>query len=152
MQQTVYFEDLTPDFVAYAEGYLITEEEIIEFGRRFDPQPFHIDPIAAKNSMFGQLVAPGTLIVCARSWLVNRLDKIPAYSAGLGVEHMNLLKPVVAGDTLRLEVRVREARLSRSRPDHGIVHTYNALYNQHNEQVMELTPKLLVRTRDSAFN
>ena len=71
------------------------------FGHRFDPQPFHIDPVAAKNSMFGRLVAPGALVICARSWLSNQLDKIPAYSAGLGVEHMNLILPVLAGDVLK---------------------------------------------------
>lgn len=152
MQQVVYFEDMTPDFVAHAEGYVITEEEIIEFGQRFDPQPFHIDREAAKNSMFGRLVAPGALVICARSWLSNQLDKIPAYSAGLGVENMNLILPVLAGDVLRMEVRCRSSRLSNSRPDHGICYMYNALYNQRDEMVMELTPKLLVRTRDSKFN
>jgi acyl dehydratase len=88
--------------------------------------------------VFGGLVAPGTLIVCARSWLVNHLDRCPAYSAGLGVENMNLLKPVRPGDTLRLEVRVLSARLSQSRPDHGVVVCKNLIYNQNDELVMEL--------------
>lgn len=144
-----YFEDMTPDFVARASGYRVTEEEIIEFGRRFDPQPFHTDPIAAKDSVFGRLVAPGTLIICARSWLVNNLDRCPAYSAGLGVEHMNLLLPVCAGDVLRLEIRVLEARRSKSRPDHGIVTCKNLMFNQRDELVMELTPKLLVRCKNT---
>lgn len=145
--QVAYLEDLTPDFIARAEGYLVTEAEILEFGRRFDPQPFHTDPVLAKDSVFGGLVAPGTLIVCARSWLVNHLDRCPAYSAGLGVEHMNLIKPVRPGDTLRLEVRVLSARLSASRPDHGVVTCKNLIYNQRDELVMELTPKMLVRRR-----
>lgn len=145
--ELAYLEDLTPDFVAHASGYRVTEEEILEFGRRFDPQPFHTDPIAAKASIFGGLVAPGTLIVCARSWLVNHLDRCPAYSAGLGVENMNLLKPVFAGDTLRLEVRVLSARASESRPDHGVVVCKNLIFNQRDELVMELTPKMLVRRR-----
>ncbi|MCC7516329.1 MAG: MaoC family dehydratase N-terminal domain-containing protein [Pseudomonadales bacterium] len=144
-----YFEDMTPDFVARAGGYLVTEEEILEFGRRFDPQPFHTDPVAAKDSVFGKLVAPGTLIICARSWLVNNLDRCPAYSAGLGVEHMNLVRAVGAGDTLRLEIRVIEARPSQSRPDHGIVTCKNLMFNQHDELVMELAPKMLVRKRPS---
>lgn len=145
--QLAYFEDMTPDFVACASGYLVTEAEILEFGRRFDPQPFHTDPVAAKDSVFGQLVAPGTLIICARSWLVNHLDRCPAYSAGLGIEHMNILRPVCPGDTLRLEIRVLSARPSQSRPDHGIVTCKNLMYNQRDELVMELTPKLLVQRR-----
>jgi len=150
--QLAYFEDLTPDFVAYASGYLVTEDEILEFGRRFDPQPFHTDPIAAKDSVFGGLVAPGTLVVCARSWLVNQLDRCPAYSAGLGVENMNLLKPVRPGDTLRLEVRVLSARPSESRPDHGVVTCKNLIFNQRDEVVMELTPKMLVKCRPSTHS
>jgi acyl dehydratase len=147
--QLAYFEDMTPDFIAHATGYLVTEDEILEFGRRFDPQPFHTDPIAAKDSVFGGLVAPGTLVVCARSWLVNQLDRCPAYSAGLGVEDMNLLKPVRPGDTLRLEVRVLSARPSQSRPDHGVVTCKNLIFNQRDEVVMELTPKMLVKCRPS---
>ena len=147
--QLAYFEDMTPDFIAHATGYLVTEDEILEFGRRFDPQPFHTDPIAAKDSVFGGLVAPGTLVVCARSWLVNQLDRCPAYSAGLGVEDMNLLKPVRPGDTLRLEVRVLSARPSQSRPDHGVVTCKNLIFNQRGEVVMELTPKMLVKCRPS---
>lgn len=145
--ETAYFEDMTEDFVARAGGYLVTEAEILEFGRRFDPQPFHTDPVAAKGSIFGGLVAPGTLVVCARSWLVNHLDRCPAYSAGLGVENMNLLNPVRPGDTLRLEVRVLSARPSQSRPDHGVVTCKNLIFNQRDELVMELTPKMLVRRR-----
>ena len=145
--QLAYFEDLTPDFIARASGYLVTEAEIIEFGQRFDPQPFHIDPVAAKDSVFGGLVAPGTLIICARSWLVYHLDRCPAYSAGLGVESMNLMKPVRPGDTLRLEVRVLSARPSKSRSDNGVVTCKNLIYNQHDELVMELTPKMLVRRK-----
>jgi acyl dehydratase len=145
--QLAYFEDMTPDFVARAGGYLVTEAEILEFGRRFDPQPFHTDPVAAKDSVFGQLVAPGTLIICARSWLVNHLGRCPAYSAGLGIEHMNILRPVCPGDTLRLEIRVLSARPSQSRLDHGIVTCKNLMYNQRDELVMELTPKLLVQRR-----
>lgn len=145
--QLAYFEDLTPDFIALASGYTVTEAEILEFGQRFDPQPFHTDPVAAKSSVFGGLVAPGTLIICARSWLVNHLDHCPAYSAGLGIENMNLIKPVRPGDTLRLEVRVLSARLSVSRPDHGVVTCKNLIFNQHDELVMELTPKLLVRRK-----
>lgn len=147
--ELAYFEDLTPDFIAHAGGYVVTEAEIIEFGQRFDPQPFHTDPVAAMDSIFGGLVAPGTLIVCARSWLVNHLDRCPAYSAGLGVENMNLMKPVRPGDTLRLEVRVLSARPSASRPDHGVVICRNLIFNQHDELVMELTPKMLVRCRAS---
>lgn len=138
-----YFEDLPVGRVMHASGYLITEAEILEFGQRFDPQPFHIDPEAAKTSIFGGLVAPGCLVMCARSWLVNRMDAIPAYAAGLGTDSLDLHRPVRAGDTLRLEAEVIEARESRSRPDCGFVKMVNRLYNQRGELVMENTPKML---------
>ena len=145
-----YFEDLPVGKVMHAGGYTVTEAEILEFGQRFDPQPFHTDPVAAKASIFGGLVAPGALVICARSWLVNHMDAVPAYAAGLGTENLELHKPVRPGDTLRLEAEVIEARESRSRPAYGFIRMANRLYNQRDELVMELTPKMLVTKRDFA--
>jgi acyl dehydratase len=148
LMKRAFFEDLPVGFIASAQGYTITEAEILEFGRRFDPQPFHTDPEAAKASIFGGLVAPGCLVMCARSWLVNQMDTVPAYAAGLGTDSLNLHLPVRAGDTLRLESEVIEARVSRSRPNCGVVKTKNRLYNQRDELVMELSPKMLVYKKD----
>jgi acyl dehydratase len=147
--QLAYFEDLTPDFIARASGYLVTEAEILEFGQRFDPQPFHIDPVAARNSVFGGLVAPGCLVMCARSWLVNHMDICPAYAAGLGVENLDIRQPVRPNDTLHLEATVIEARASKSRPDCGFVRMQNRLYNQRNELVLEMLAKMLVQRKKS---
>ncbi|MEZ5539163.1 MAG: hypothetical protein R3E63_04240 [Pseudomonadales bacterium] len=108
-----YFEDMTPDFVARAGGYLVTEAKSPEFGRRFD-QTFPHRPHRRQRFRVQAVGPPRLCSSSARSWLVNNLDRCPAYSAGLGVEHMNLLLPVCAGDVLRLEVRVLEARLSKS--------------------------------------
>lgn len=142
-----YFEELPVGFVSTASGFTVTESDIIEFGQRFDPQPFHIDPEAAKRSLFGGLVAPGCLVMCARSWLVNRMDVVPAYSAGLGVDGLDLRSAVLAGDTLRLEAKVIEARESTSRPQCGFIRMQNRLFNQRDALVMDMVAKMLVYKR-----
>ena len=86
----LYFEDLQPGFQAVSGRYQVTEAEILEFGQRFDPRPFHTDPVAARLSVFGGLVAPGCLVFAIRSALVNSLVQRLAYQAGLGLEHMDL--------------------------------------------------------------
>jgi acyl dehydratase len=145
--QRACFEDLPVGFVAHAAGYTLTEAEIIEFGQRFDPQPFHIDREAARHSIFGDLVAPGCLVMCARSWLVNHMNIIPAYAAGLGVDGLDLHSAVLAGDVLRLEAEVLEARESTSRPQCGFVRMRNRIYNQRDALVLDMVAKMLVYKR-----
>ena len=74
--------------------YVVTEEEVLEFGRRFDPQPMHTDPVAAKEGPFGGLVAPGCLTFAIRNALYNQLPVRPALYAGLGLDQMLLPNPV----------------------------------------------------------
>jgi acyl dehydratase len=147
--QLAYFEDLQPGFVCRAQGYTVNEAEIIEFGQRFDPQPFHTSADAASNSLFGGLVAPTCLLLCARSWLANHLDVPYVYTAGLGVDDLNIRKPVRAGDCLRLEAEVFHARPSRSRPDCGVVQMHNRLYNQRDELVLDMIAKMLVQKKSA---
>lgn len=141
------FEDIEVGSTNSVGEYAVTEEEILEFGRRFDPRPFHSDPEAAKTSAFGGLVASGCHVFCIRSWLSSRLDPKPALVAGLGLEGMDLPTPVRPGDRLSLRVQVLDKRRSRSRPDRGVVRMRNTLVNQRGEPVMTLVAKLLVACR-----
>jgi len=140
----IYFDDIPVGFRSDAGPYVVTEEEIVEFGRRFDPRPFHTDPVAARNSVFGGLVAPGSLIFAIRSALVSRLPQRPAYLAGLGLETMDLLKPVRPGDNLFLSMTCVDKRESQSRTNAGIVRFNNVITNQNNEEVMTMIAKVLV--------
>jgi acyl dehydratase len=143
----IYFESLTPSFRACSGPELVTEKEIIEFGMRFDPQPFHIDPVAAKQSVFGGLVAPGCLIFAIRSKLMNQLNPSIVYLAGLGLEQMDLPSPVRPGDYLSLTVACIELRESRSHLNAGIVHFANTMVNQRDEVVLSMIAKVMVAKR-----
>jgi len=141
------FEDIEVGSTSSVGEYAVTEAEILEFGRRFDPRPFHSDPAAAAASVFGGLVASGCHVFCIRSWLSSRLDPRPSLVAGLGLEAMDLPTPVRPGDRLSLRVEVLDKRRSSSRPDLGIVRMRNTLVNQRGEPVMTLVAKLLVSCR-----
>jgi len=142
-----YFEDFEPGWSSQSPEYLVTEEEILEFGRRFDPRPFHIDPEEAARSHFGGLVAPGCLVFCIRSWLGVQLPVQPALVAGLGAEEMNLPNPVRPGDRLALRIECLERRASRSRTDRGIVRLDNVISNQRGEPVLTMIASILVERR-----
>ena len=127
--------------------YAVSEEEILEFGRRFDTRPIHTDAQAAGASEFGDLVASGCHVFCIRSWLASRLEPRPAMIAGLGLESMDLPAPVRAGDRLSLRVEYLDKRLSSSRPDRGIVRMRNTIVNQRGEAVCTYEAAVLMRRR-----
>lgn len=139
-----YFEDMAVGFRSSSGPYLVSEEEILEFGRRFDPRPFHTDPIAAKDSVFGGLVAPGSLTFAIRAALVGRLEQRPVYLAGLGLENMDLPNPVRPSDQLFLTIECLDRRESASRPEAGIIRFGNTMINQHNDIVLHLIAKVMV--------
>lgn len=150
MSTELFYEDLAPGLLLRSQQpCCVTETEIIEFGMRFDPRPFHVDPVAAQQSVFGGLVAPGSLVFALRSKLMNQLHPSIAYLAGLGLEQMDLPSPVRPGDTLRLTVECRDLRESRSRPDAGIVRFANTLTNQRDEVVLSMMAKVLVAKRST---
>ena len=116
-----------------------TERGIIEFAREFDPQPMHTDPEAARGSIYGGLIASGWQT--ATSYMRMLVDSVMRDSLSLGspgLENLRWLKPVRPGDTLRGRFTVLETKLSRSRPDRGIVRSHGEMLNQENEVVMDL--------------
>ena len=119
--------------------HTFTEEEMLDFGRRFDPQPFHADPAAAKESFFGGLIASGWL-TCAigmRLMVDNYLGRSKSLGSP-GVENIRWLKPVRAGDTLTYRRIVLESRASATRKDMGLVkHRWEAV-NQRGERVLTM--------------
>lgn len=145
----VFFEEMMVGFCASSPAYVVSEAEIIEFGRRFDPRPFHTDPVAARDSVFGGLVAPGCLVFAIRSALMNAMQPRIMYLAGLGLETMDLPQPVRPDDQLVLSVECIDRRESRSRPEAGIVHFRNTMMNQRDEAVMSMIAKVMVAKRMS---
>ena len=92
--EPLYFEDYTPDLTLEGGTYHVSREEILEFGRRFDPQPLHTDEAAAAQGPFGGLIAPGCLTFAIRNALYNQLPVRPVLVAGLGLEQLDLAHPV----------------------------------------------------------
>jgi acyl dehydratase len=117
----------------------LTRDEIVEFARRYDPQPFHVDEAAARASAFGGLVASGwqTCGIAMRMYVDEVLRKTASMGSP-GVEQVRWTKPVRPGDTLRLRVEVLEARPSESKPHVGLVRSRWQLTNQGGETVMEM--------------
>ncbi len=134
-----YFEDFHVGEVFNLGAIGVTADEIIGFARRFDPQPFHLDPEQAKDSMFGQLVASGwhTTSLFMRL-LVDGLLHETASMGSPGVDEIRWLRPVRPGDTLHARFTILECLLSKSRPEMGILRSKCQFFNQNNELVMTM--------------
>jgi len=143
-----YFEDYRKGEVAEVGNYLITREEIVEFARRYDPQPFHIDEDAARDSMFGGLVASGwmTCGVLMRMLVDNFVSSVASMGSP-GIDELRWLKPVRPGDRLRARVTVTDLRRSSSKPDRGVIHFHQEAINQHDEVVLSMRGMGLYRCR-----
>jgi len=143
-----YFEDYRPAAV-YEYGYLtVTEAEILEFARRFDPQPIHIDPGFAAAGPFGGLIASGwhTASMMMRLFADHYLSRV-ASLASPGIDELRWPYPVRPGDTLRVRATVVESRRSLSKPDRGIIKTLAEAVNQDGRTVMRLTAINFLRVR-----
>ena len=125
-----------------------TEQEIVEFARQYDPQSFHVDAAAAKESMFGGLIASGWHVAAKlmRLFVDNYVDQRTALGSP-GVDEVRWLKPVRPGDTLQVWVECAGKVPSRSRPEMGIVHEQWRATNQKGELVMTLKGTNMVRRR-----
>jgi len=130
----------------FERRHLVTAEEIMEFGERWDPQPFHTDPLAAEKSVFGGLVASATHLFSITCGLLTKVpeDKRGALVSGLGFTNMKLLAPARSGDELKAKGVVLESRVSKSRPEVGVVRFYNELINHKNEVVFSYESAALV--------
>ena len=133
----LYFEDFQVGQVFELGSRTLSEEEIIEFAKEFDPQPFHIDPEKAKDSFFGGIVASGwhTCAVYMRLLVDNFASKASSLGSP-GVDDLRYLKPVHPGDTLRARFTIAETIPTKSRPDRGLLKARAEMLNQHDEPVL----------------
>lgn len=126
----------------------VTREEVLEFARRYDPQPFHTDEEAARGSIFGGLIASGwhTCAITMRL-LCDQLLARAACIGSPGMDSIRWLKPVRPGDTLRAQWTVLEMRPSGSKPDRGLLRSRWEVFNQCGELVMTLESRAMYRRR-----
>ncbi|GHF48815.1 acyl dehydratase [Amycolatopsis bartoniae] len=143
-----YFEDYVPGSTHEFGAVKVTEQEIVEFATRYDPQPFHVDAEAAAQSPFGGLIASGwhTASMMMRLLADNYLSPVSSLGSP-GIDELRWPRPVRPDDELRLRVTVVEARPSKSKPDRGLVRTRIELLNQDDELVFSALALNLVRRR-----
>src|SRR5207249_1235503 len=117
----IAYEDLTPGRRFDLGNVEIDRDEMLEFARRFDPQPFHLDEAAGRRSLLGGLAASGwyTMAIWMRAYVQVVLSESTAEGSPGGT--MTWHTPVFAGDTLQLSIEINSARRSRSKPNLGIV-------------------------------
>jgi acyl dehydratase len=143
----IYFEDLPLGIKTDLGTYTFTEDDIIKFASRWDPQPFHTDPAAAQDSIFGGLVASGwhvcaiwmKLMVANRQRHLEKMKQRVAGGVSPGFRDLKWLAPVRPGDTLHYYSTNTEKVELKSRPAFGILRSHNEAINQDGVSVMTFT-------------
>ena len=144
-----YLEDYQTGAVYECGAIQATEAEIIEFGKRFDPQVFHTSPQAAKQTLYGGLIASGwhTAGMMMRLFVDHYLSSVASLGSP-GVDELRWSRPVRPGDTLKLRVTVTKTKRSRSKPDRGVLFSFIEVLNQNQEVVMSMKAVNLLLCRN----
>lgn len=145
----IFYEDLEVGATKTSGSRPVSADEIIEFARKFDPQPFHLDPVAAERSVFGGLVASGfhtAAVMMSLSVKHGIVDRGFLFSPGF--DDMRWLKPVRPGDLLHVKSTCLEKTPSRSRPDIGSVRFKTEVLNQLGDVVMSVINIGIIKLRD----
>ena len=142
-----YFEDLKEGQSFDGGSVNISREEIIDFARKYDPQPFHIDEEKAKP-LYGSLIASGwqTAALCSRMLVVSLLNKAAAMGSP-GIDEMRFLKPVRPGDTLSGRFTIAGLTPSDRKPDRGWMKIKGEMVNQNDEVALSFFARIIVGRR-----
>jgi acyl dehydratase len=144
----LYLDDITPGMTFETGTYTMDESRMKAFAAEFDPQFFHLDDEAAKSSMFAGLAASGWHTAAATMRLIVESLDLAGGIIGSGGE-IAWLKPVRAGDVLRVRSEVMEVIPSKSKPDRGAVTLRSETRNQHGEIVQTFTSRTVLRRRNT---
>jgi acyl dehydratase len=145
MSQVYYLDDFAVGQV-FATGRLkIDADQIKAFAKQFDPQPFHLDEEAAKNSVFRGLAASGWHTAALTMRLMAEGEFKPAGGIiGVGFDELSWSRPVRPGDELYAKSEILDVRPSKSRPDRGLIRVRTTTYNQNDEAVQSFVGNLIV--------
>ena len=147
----LYWEDLEVGTTTIFGKYDVTREEVLEFARKFDPQPFHLSDEAAAATHFGRIAASGwhTAAMTMRV-TVDALSRQPQAGLGSpGIDDLRWLKPVYPGDKLTMRGEIIDKTPSRSKADIGTIRTRTTVTNQDSVDVMRFTSIVMMRRRPS---
>jgi acyl dehydratase len=147
-----YFEDLPPGYHSEVGRWQLTQEEVVNFAKQWDPLPFHVDKAAAEGSVFGGLVASSLHIfaICTRLFFDHE-DQIQTM-AMLGKDKIRFSQPARATDLLIYNTTCTEHKASASKPDRGIVTLADTVTRENGDVVMTQEVTLMVKTRPSPAN
>ena len=151
-----YFEDVNVGGPPQesTQSYRVSAEEIKRFAAEFDPMPFHLDEEAGAKSAMGALCASGMHTIALALKLAHGMSedkgKGRAVLAGLGWDEVRFSAPLFVDDEIRVRAGVREKRLSKSKPDRGIVRTKIEIFKTDGTVVASYTTASLVRCRPTA--
>ena len=145
-----YFEDFAVGERFTSKGATLTETQILDFALKYDPQPFHLDVEAAKETHFGGLIASGFQTLSLGFRLIYDTGFFKACSVGSpGMDELRWSRPVRPGDTIRTEAEIMELRPSSSKPDRGSARIAYRVLNQAGEVVMSFTAVQIFLKRPS---
>jgi len=145
----IFFEDLVVGEETLFGHYDVTREEVLEFARKYDPQPFHLSDEAAAKTHFGRLAASGWhTAAMTMAVIVKAMGNGPQASLGSpGVDELRWLKPVYPGDRLTMRGTILDTTPSRSKPDLGSFRTQTVVTNQDGNDVLRFTSIVLIKRR-----
>ena len=146
-----YWEDFEAGQVSEFGGKVMDRDEIIEFARQFDPQPFHLSEEGGKASLFGGLCASGWHTAVTAMRMMCDAYLLDAASLGSpGLESLKWSKPVYPGDVLRVRMTVLESRVMNSKPHVGLLRCRHEVLNQRDEVVMTMESWAMMARRPAA--
>ena len=146
-----YVEDYKPGEIYELGSYQVTQQEIIEFSKKYDPFQFHVDEKAAKKTVFKGIISSGWLTGLV--WLRMMHESFLCHETTLGSpghEEMLWPKPVRPGDRLTGVAQIKESKVSKSKRDLGFVRYTSTLQNQNGEEVFITTSTIIVKPRPSS--
>jgi len=143
------FEDFPIGTRLVSSSWTVRAEEILDFGGKFDPQQFHLDPKSAEKTLFGGLTASGWHTAAISMRLFIDTMNVPGGIIGLQVDELKWPNAVRPGDELRVETEILAARRSKSRPGYGIIRIHNVTKNQRAEVVQSFMANAMLPARGS---
>lgn len=144
-KQSFFFDDFEIGMKFSTATIRITEDEIIEFAEKYDPQPFHVDPVAARQGHYGSLISSGFMTVAKSFTQFLQLGLIKESSmGGWGIDELRWYKPVVPNDDLDSQIEVVDKRISSKGFQRGTVRFKIKVSNQNNEKVLEFISNTLI--------
>ncbi len=142
-----YFEDYEVGQEIIADSFVVTKQELIDYAKKWDSRPYHVDEEVAKSSIYGSVIAPSSFTIAITIWLGTQSPQLKAGMGVLGYEQFEFPRPVYPGDILSLHAVITKKKELKSKPDRGIVYHSFELRNQKDEAVLTGRAKVLMAKR-----